>query len=249
MKTKIKNLLKPNCVKSISFCKVQEGAINQMVIKKYQADPDFPYLVSFPRTGSHWFRMILELYTDCPLLVRTFFNHNNNNYLLLHTHDMNLTEQRKNVVYLYRYPTDVIYSQINYYKQNFRNKIYVLFWSNQYALHLSHWLYNEKFAEKKTVIFYDGLKNNIEVEFKKVCKHFDVTFDANRLHQIAQKITKDQVSQKTAYDSQIINKRKNYINNREWFKKEYDALIMEILSQVSVWSLGNKNELIQLFNY
>lgn len=247
MKTQIKKLLKPKNMKSIFCHGVREGAIRPKAIKTFQADPGSPYLISFPRTGSHWLRMILELYTDCPLLVRTFFSHTNNNYLLLHTHDMNLTEQRKNVVYLYRYPTDVIYSQINYYKQDLDNKIHISFWSNQYACHILHWLFVEKFTEKKTVITYEGLKNNIEGEFKKVCRHFDIDFNGEKLHRIAQKITKLKVAQKTTYDNQIINKEIEYLNNREWFKKEYDTFVMNIFSKVSEWSLGDRDRLIELF--
>lgn len=228
--------------------RVKEGAISHNIIKKCQADPDFPYLVSFPRTGSHWFRMMLELYTDRPLLVRTFFSHDNDNYLLLHTHDTNLVEQRKNVVYLYRSPTDVIYSQINYYRQSFRNKNFVQFWGNQYASHLTHWLFNETFTEKKTVISYEGLKNNIEGEFRKVCNHFAINFNANKLHQVAKKITTGKVAQKTTYDNKIINKRNEYAKNREWFKSEYETVVINILGQVSEWSLGDKRRLTDLFN-
>lgn len=227
--------------------RVKEGAINYKVIKKCQADPYFPYLVSFPRTGSHWLRMMLELYTDRPLLVRTFFNHYNNDYLLLHTHDMNLAERRKNVIYLYRYPTDVIYSQMNFYNQSIRNKSFVLFWSSQYAMHLTHWLYNENFTEKKTVISYEGLKKTIEEEFEKVCNHFALIFNAEKLHQVAQEITIDEIAKKTTYDNQIINRGSEYAKNREWFIKEYDTLVMNTLSQVSEWSLGDKRSLTDLF--
>jgi hypothetical protein len=42
------------------------------VTKSFTDNPDFPYLVSYSRTGSHWLRMIMELYFEKLSLVRVF---------------------------------------------------------------------------------------------------------------------------------------------------------------------------------
>ena len=43
------------------------------VVKKNIEEPEFPFLISFPRTGSHWLRMIMELYFKRPALTRIFY--------------------------------------------------------------------------------------------------------------------------------------------------------------------------------
>src|SRR5690606_25937856 len=101
-----------------SLQKQDSGAASPSAIINFIADKEKPFLVSFPRTGSHWLRMILELYFERPLLTRTFYYFDKeDDYLLLHTHDMGLTLLRENIIYIHRNPVDTVYSQINYYNQ------------------------------------------------------------------------------------------------------------------------------------
>ena len=88
------------------------------VIKSFTDNPDFPYLVSFSRTGSHWLRMIMELYFEKPSLVRAFYFKDANDFTCYHTHDMDLELRRENVIYLYRNPVETVYSQLCYYKED-----------------------------------------------------------------------------------------------------------------------------------
>ncbi len=86
------------------------------ILRRFLADLDSPVLVSFPRTGSHWLRMTMELYFERPSLVRVFYYPDRTNYLTLHTHDLPgvLPEdigadiERSNVIYLYRDPVDTV---------------------------------------------------------------------------------------------------------------------------------------------
>jgi len=43
------------------------------ILDHFLKNADFPWLISFPRTGSHWLRMIMELYFEKPSLRRVFF--------------------------------------------------------------------------------------------------------------------------------------------------------------------------------
>jgi hypothetical protein len=88
------------------------------IIEAFIENPDSPFLVSFPRTGSHWLRLIMELYFGRPSLVRVFYYPERTDYLTLHTHDIDLDIERRNVIYLYRDPVDTVYSQLNYYKES-----------------------------------------------------------------------------------------------------------------------------------
>lgn len=225
-----------------------EGYENVQKVQKIIDEPNFPFLVSFPRTGSHWFRFILEKYSDRPLLIRSFFNHNNSNYLLFHTHDLNLNTQKKKVVYLYRNPTDVIYSQLNYYNQNINDKNLIHFWTQQYTGHLIHWLFNENFTEKKLIIKYENLQNDLSNEFQKVCSFFDLNWDEKRLIKIASSIDKEAIKKKTYYDDKIIPRNKDYQKNKIIFKESYELFIQNLIIEYSNLIFKDEQKLASLFN-
>ncbi|MGB1288530.1 MAG: hypothetical protein ACPG7F_18490, partial [Aggregatilineales bacterium] len=101
----------------------------QSILDKFNANADNPYLVSFPRTGSHWFRMVAELYFERPTLVRAFYYPEKTDYLFLHTHDIEIDVERRNVIYLYREPVATIYSQLNYYQEDTNDTAQIMHWS------------------------------------------------------------------------------------------------------------------------
>lgn len=150
----------------------QSIQISRDIVESKISDSGFPYLISFPRTGSHWLRMIMELYFEKPSLVRAFYYKNATSFTCYHRHDEKLEIQRKNVIYLYRNPVDTIYSQMNYYKEHIEDTYRIKYWANLYGRHLKKWLIDEAFTNKKTVLTYDGLKSNMEQEFVKICSHF-----------------------------------------------------------------------------
>lgn len=202
---------------------------DKAIITKKIENPEFPFLVSFPRTGSHWLRMIMESYFQKPSLVRVFYYKNAKDFTCYHSHDMKFDIERQNVVYLYRNPVDTIYSQMNYLKHNIENKILIKYWSSVYGLHLAKWLLEEKFTKKKTIITYEGLKDNISSEFEKVCRHFDSKFDQKKLDITLDRISKEQLKSKTTYDAQVVNLSKEYEKNRNYFKKEFSDYIHSLI--------------------
>ena len=135
---------------------------NPKVIDKFTADSKNTFLVSFPRTGSHWLRMLMELYFQRPSLTLVFFLHENRYYLSLHTHDLSLDLIRENVIYLYRSPVDTIYSQLIYNEESFTRTESVIYWAQSYARHLQKWLIQDNFTLKKTVVSYEELRQNPE---------------------------------------------------------------------------------------
>lgn len=202
---------------------------DQSVIESYLSLPNNPILVSFPRTGSHWLRMMMELYFERPSLVRVFYYPQVTNYLMLHTHDIDLSIERENVIYLYRDPIDTIYSQMNYYKEDIHNSLRISYWSNLYGRHLNKWLGSEKFTKKKTVISYEGLKTNIEIEFAKITDHFEVKLNRKKLKNSIERVTKEEVKQKTVHDPQVVQLDESYIGARNLFKQRYRQQILDIV--------------------
>ena len=194
---------------------------DQKLISSLTDNLDFPFLVSFPRTGSHWLRMLMELYFEKPGLVRVFYYRDCKEFTCYHTHDEDLQlEGRTNVLYLYRDPVDTVYSQLNYYKEKILDEARVDFWSDLYARHLHKWLYGEKLTTKKTLITYEGLKENIVNEFRKVTAHFEEELDVEKITSVGEQVSKSSLKKKTAHDKQVVNLDSGYADTREFFRSE-----------------------------
>ncbi len=201
------------------------------VIDAFNSNESNTYLVSFPRTGSHWLRMIMELYFERPSLVRVFYYPERSDYLTLHTHDMDLTVTRKDVIYLYRDPVETIYSQLNYLKESCDDPQRIVYWSDLYGKHLDKWLYRETFTRHKTILSYEGLKRDMVTEFAKVTGHFKTRIDAIRLGKIAAQITKEEVKRKTKHDQQVIKLEARYGMQREEFRVKHAWLVWETVTR------------------
>lgn len=208
---------------------------------------DFPFLVSFPRTGSHWLRVMLELYCERPLLSRSFYDHDNTNYLLYHTHDMELAEQRNNVIYLHRNPPEVIYSLLKYYKQDIEDANLIHFWSMSYASHLMKWLVNAKYISKLTVIPYELMKSDLPQAWIKICDHLSLTYDIDRLNEIKDNVTRDRVASLTQHDKRVVNVEKKYNDERERFMSNYSSIILDHLSASFDRVVGSSEKLNEIF--
>lgn len=206
-----------------------ESINDQSVIKSFTDNPDFPYLVSFSRTGSHWLRMIMELYFDKPSLVRAFYFKNAKDFTCYHTHDMNLELKRKSVIYLYRNPVETVYSQLCYYNEDPDDAERRYHWTELYARHLSKWLVHDDFTQKKTVLTYEGMRSDMSKEFAKVCHHFEQELDERKLEKVLEKISKSELKKKTVHDQQVVNLSEEYKLNRVAFADKYsDQIYREI---------------------
>lgn len=200
---------------------------DEKVIRAFVENPANPFLVSFPRTGSHWLRMVMELYFERPSLVRVFYYPKRRDYLTLHTHDMELDVVRQNVIYLYREPVDTVYSQMNYEKDDLNDLVRIRHWSGLYGRHLEKWLFAETFSARKTVIRYDRLRDTPEPEFTKICAHFGQALDADRLAKAMSRVTKEKVKEKTPHDPSVITLGASYEDTRQAFREKHAALVWE----------------------
>lgn len=208
------------------------------VIKSFTDDPDFPYLVSFSRTGSHWLRMIMELYFEKPSLVRAFYFKDANDFTCYHTHDMDLKLKRRNVIYLYRNPVETVYSQLCYYKENPDDQERRQHWTNLYTRHLSKWLVHDDFTRKKTIITYEGMKSNMHREIEIICSHFGKDFDSAKLDAVLARVSKDELKKKTAHDRQVVNLSSEYELSRIAFTHRYSE---QIFSEIHSCDPGLKH--------
>jgi hypothetical protein len=164
--------------------------------QKFLSDQNNTLLVSFPRTGSHWLRVLMELYFEKPSLVRVFYYPERKDYLTYHTHDMKLDIEHPTVLYLYRDPVDTIYSHLRYHKESVDDRNRVSYWSDIYGRHLDKWLAKEGFTRKKTVLRYENFKADMATEFAKVTQHFGMDLDKEKLALIASRVTHEEVKKR-----------------------------------------------------
>lgn len=235
MLKQIRSFLGLNKQQSQNNKEVNEKIVPQDIVEKFISDSSFPYLVSFSRTGSHWLRMLMELYFD-KASMKLLFNKsykNEKEYTCYHTHDMDLDTERSHVIYLYRNPVDTIYSQMNYYKQDLSDGNSLDQWSSLYGRHLDKWLYKETFTTKKTVLTYENLKKNLPSEFKKLTDFFGYELDSSRIISIADQATKDKIKDKTSHDPQVISLNNNYLGEKETFKEKNSNRIFRNLEKIN----------------
>ncbi len=213
----------------------QAGSVaitDESQIRRFTDNPDFPFLVSFPRTGSHWLRMLMELYFEKPSLVRAFFHRKPTDFSCYHWHDEDLALERRNVLYLYRHPVPTIFSQLNYYKEDINNAARIEHWAALYGQHLRKWLLVETFTARKTVVTYEGLKSDLSASFKQICDHFDVPFHEEKLVQACALVTKENLKEKTQHDQQVVNLTQSYAEQRQAFESRHRRLVLEtVLAQ------------------
>ena len=198
-------------------------------VAQFTANLAFPYLVSFPRTGSHWLRMLMELYFEKPSMKLVFYEQFNQatDFTCYHTHDMALDVQRKNVLYLYRHPAPTIFSQLRYYKEDTSDIKRIQHWSTIYGQHLKKWLFEEEFTTQKTVLTYEMMRQDLPKAFEKVCDHFGVEFDKDRLDSVANLVSKKQLKAKTIHDKQVVNLSASYDKERQLFMKNHTEIVLK----------------------
>ncbi|WP_296622500.1 sulfotransferase domain-containing protein [Marivirga sp.] len=216
----INNILFNKANKSTVF--QHDDPFVQDVIK----DPELTWLISFPRTGSHWLRMMMELYFEKPGLVLIYKYKNAKSFTCYHWHDSDLTTSKKrNVIYLYRGAVDTIFSQVKFEREDITDTERVIFWTRKYAKHLSKWILEEDFTKKKTLILYENLINNPVQEFHKITNHYNQELDEEKFEKVLSKITKEKIKKKTRHDQQVINLSKDYQKERQDFRRNFSDLI------------------------
>jgi hypothetical protein len=200
------------------------------LIKEFLRNPDSTALVSFPRTGSHWLRFLMELYFNQPLLTRSFYHklaENPSDFLLYHTHDLNLEFNHETVLYLYRQPVEVIYSQLRYHGQIASDNVeeYFFYWLEKYTAHLEKWIIEEHNTKKKLVIRYKDLRSNATKLFRKICEFYNQPFNPNIFQKIYDFVSKKEVNSKTQHDKQVVKINLEYAISREGFETRYSDLL------------------------
>lgn len=207
---------------------------DNLVLNYLNKYPNLPYFISYPRTGSHWIRYVMEKYFKTPSLVMIYEYINATNFTCYHTHDLNndgtsLSNIKKdNIIYLYRDPVDTIYSMIRYHKQNQNDVNLIKMHSKCYKEHLLKYLVHDDFTKNKVVLKYENFKKDFTTEFKKLCDYFEFKFDKEILEKIISGLDKTKIKNETTNRYANIDDSTGYDISREEFKKKHTDLIHNI---------------------
>lgn len=177
---------------------------------------DLPYVISYPRSGSHWIRCMVELYTKRPFISRAFF-YPDNPPLGIWLHDVSDLKVDIPVIYLHRKSIDVIFSYMSYYKIKPKEDI-IRHLYNDHKNHLHKWLNNK---QVRLVLTYERMKKNPEEEFRKILGFFGVSFNLDAFEKVYNQITKELVKKKTSHDPQVIRLDKVYELQKIEYIRDY----------------------------
>lgn len=208
---------------------------DKFVVDYLKNNPNLPYLISYPRTGSHWIRYAMEKYFEKPSLVMIYEYVNANEFTCYHTHDLNgtgtgLANTRKDdVIYLYRDPVDTIYSMLRHQMQNQNDEKLIQTHSICYRDHLIKYLLNDDFTKNKVVVKYENFKKDFPSEFKKLCDYLGYDFDKEKIEKIIIGLDKTKIKKESTNKYSNIDDSMGYDISREEFKNKYTNLINSIV--------------------
>jgi len=118
-----------------------------------------PILVSYPRSGSHYLRLLLESYSRRPIVPVSYYQHDNEDFIVGAIHDMELIYKPKSVIYLWRKDiVECIFSML--YFDNYdidKDRPHFLRFVTSYCCNFLKWVKFSNFCEKKTIIKYENL--------------------------------------------------------------------------------------------
>ena len=190
-------------------------------------NPDLPLLVSYPRTGSHWIRMIIEHYLQKPCLPRGFVLDSATSFWANHEHDKELILRNPlgKVLYLYRNPIDVVYSEMMYERGNFDSS--VDYYSSTYYKHLDRWLNTTSDIREIHYITYEDLCRNSRAAIEGVLKFLNFPLDEACLAESINFTTKSRVKKSVSHDPKALREDSNYQAKRKEFGHRYGDLISQ----------------------
>ncbi len=195
------------------------------LVQEHLQDPSFPVLISFPRTGSHQLRSLLERYAQKPSLPRIFYYKKARSFTCCHMHDLIPPDrqagiERKRVIYLYRDPIPTIRSVLQYYQEDPMDPQRVLHWSSVYREHLRKWLLNESFSEEKVLIRYEELQAHPWESFQALCPFLGLSFDQERFQRIFRETGKESVRRMTSDNPSIVEEQQGKERLAKKFEEE-----------------------------
>jgi hypothetical protein len=198
-------------------------------------DKSIMQLVSYPRTGSHYVRIVIEDITKRPCAPTSFLGFDKFEPWGFHLHDRivgngdeGITSGFDKVIYLYRNPVDTIYSHIKYQNESDWRSI-----AEEYKNHLMRWLYNNHDCKKMIFVNYDILLDKPIKEFKRILEFMDFSVNDDDLQK---SISRTTISRVRALTEKLDNK----VVSQDHFNGQY-------LIDKSIFISENSEEINKMF--
>ena len=227
----------------------------QLKDKSIFDDMSFPRLVSYPRTGSHWLRIMLEVHLGMPSYVQSFFDPSPTQCWGFHIHNRLIEEPHhtegpvvglKNVIYLYRDPIDTIFSQLRYEKklspswngeENERLSQDVKKISQEYHAHLKRWLFNNDDVDNFMSLTYEDLKGDPVGKLMAISTFLGAGGTVDTASEAVRKCDKSLTKKLTPHDNnalndQSLNRPDQYTDQKQLFTARYGNKIVEKFKSV-----------------
>lgn len=205
-----------------------------------------PAFISYPRTGSQWLEAVMEHYFDRPCLRErraTLIGADRTDWLFFHDHDIDLKLTHDNVLYLYRSPSDTVYSYLIYKYKASRRKSWWGRWRQRgeeaitetkvnamaraYRAHLEKWLLSPQRA--RTAVRYEMLREKPLEEFSRICDHFALPFDPERVKKTFEETSRARMVEvavkKVALDQSLLSE--SYKMGRKEFETRFGAAVRQ----------------------
>lgn len=205
-----------------------EGIFDPAVIEEFAQNPDNTYLVSFPRTGSHWLRALIELGLGKPTLTRVLYLIGRTDYVLLHDHDDDMVLRRRDVIYLYRDPVETVFSQMSYREDAIDDEA-VFHCTEAYGRHLERWILQDTWTTRKTFVTYEGLQTDVLSEMTKVANHLGLPANPVKIARAARRATRQNIAERSAWNPKVIRLSPDYEILRRQFRERYSGLVWRTL--------------------
>lgn len=185
-----------------------------------------PALVSFPRTGSHWLRLALELATGRPCEPDPFVGSLAGEPLLLHTHDLDLTLDPERSVYLWREDAcAVVFSQLRFEgcRVGYASTKRV---ATDYAEHVKHW-----WTRCDLAVSFESMERDMPSVLAGVCAFLGAPVSEPGLQRAAG-ITRDQVARFTI-EPRAVDLSPTYADERAAFRfSRHGKMVRRIVEDV-----------------
>lgn len=142
-------------------------------------DTSVTQLVSYPRTGSHYVRIIIEDCIGLPCAPTSFLGNEGKIPWGFHLHDRivgrgdeGVVSGFEKVVYLYRSPVDTIFSHIKY--QETEDWLLI---AEEYKMHLTRWLHKNSDCKSILIKNYDEILRNPLIHFNDILRYINFEVD------------------------------------------------------------------------
>lgn len=191
-------------------------------VQRWLEDPEFPVLISFPRTGSHQLRYLMELYFREPSLPRIFHYKRAKSFTCCHMHDLDPPDrlagiERERAIVLYRDPVPTVHSVMTYYGEDETDLERIRHWSSLYRRHLEKWCLDEVFTEEKVILSYEELQTDPRSAFQRICSFFGKEWEPERFDTVQGLSSPERIGERTSDNPAIIGARDERKERRKRF--------------------------------